>query len=275
MLSLLAAASLAFTIPDSEVIDLPTASNGVDYQLYVHVPPACREPQAKCPAVYMLDAEYSFALAATIVTHLADRQRIRPIVSVAIGYQDKSKYRYNRTRDYTPFPDSTPNNDPSRFVSGEGPAFRRVFAREIFPFVEASYPVLASNRTLIGHSYGGLFAVSTMIEEPDLFDNYLIVSPSLWYGEGRMMEQLRLASPDRKMPMRVYLAVGDWEQQPQTMHPMVGDARTLGEVLDRWGQQQVEYELAVLPEESHASVFPAALSNGLRKLFGVAFNPPD
>ena len=63
-----------FALPDTQVVDLPKASNGIDYQLYVHVPPACKSVAKKCPVVYMLDAEYSFPLAATIVTRTGDRR---------------------------------------------------------------------------------------------------------------------------------------------------------------------------------------------------------
>jgi hypothetical protein len=38
-------------LPDTEIVDLPKASNGIDYQLYVHVPPACKSVAKKCPSI--------------------------------------------------------------------------------------------------------------------------------------------------------------------------------------------------------------------------------
>lgn len=273
MFSLLVAAPLAFALPDTEVVEPPTAANGIDYQLYLHVPPACRTPEAACPAVYLLDAEYSFPLAASIATHLAERRRMPWVITVSIGYQDKTQYRPNRTRDYTPFPVNAEDGGPNQRGSGGGAAFRAVIRDEIIPFVEARYHPDPQQRTLVGHSYGGLFAVNTLLEEPDLFDNFIIVSPSLWYGGGHVLEQARQAPSRQKIgSMRVYLAVGEWEEQPENGRAMVSEARQLDRMFAAWGDAVIAHEIAVLPEESHASVFPAALSNGLRKLFGVAFN---
>lgn len=36
-------------------------------------------------------------------------------------------------------------------------------------------------RILVGHSRGGLFAVDTFVEQPELFNAYVAISPSLWW----------------------------------------------------------------------------------------------
>ena len=269
MLSLLAAAAVGFTVPDSEVVDLPQSTNGVSYELYVHVPPACRKRDAKCPAVYTLDAEYAFPLAATITTFLADRRRIRPVVVVSIAYPDKSHYRPNRTRDYTPFPVGAESDDPNERGSGGGEAFRAVIRDQIIPYVEVHWPVAPGGRTLVGHSYGGLFASNTLLKDPGLFDNYLIVSPSLWYGKNEIFARLKPAAPpQRATPAQVYLAVGSYEEQPERNHAMVTVARRMAQAMEGWGKPRVSYRFDVLKDETHASVFPSALSNGLRAFFG-------
>ena len=54
--------------------------------------------------------------------------------------------------------------------------------KELVPHVEANYPV-TQFRTLIGHSYGGLFTLFALAERPALFNYYLAIDPSMnWSG---------------------------------------------------------------------------------------------
>jgi hypothetical protein len=217
----------------------------------------------------MLDAEYSFALAANIISHLSARDRIPALISVAVGYRDKSQYRLNRTRDYTPFffPEGGYGAEVQK-VSGGGQLFLKFLRHEVVPHVERHYPASAHSRTLVGHSYGGLFAVYTWIDNPDLFDNYIIVSPSLWYAGGEPLKAVAKACSGRHFDGRkeIYLAVGDQEEQPQVGRAMVGDLRQLKKQLDHCESRNVATTIRIFEDETHASIFPAALSSGLRAI---------
>ncbi|WDI33103.1 alpha/beta hydrolase-fold protein [Hyphococcus flavus] len=262
------AEQIPFSIPNTEKIVLPVSANGIAYELYVHVPPACSH-SSQCPVVYMLDAEYSFALASTIITHLTDRNRIPPVISVAIGYPDKSHYRRDRTRDYTPFFHQTGGyGEEMQKVSGGGPAFLEVIKAEVIPFIEESFPAATTNRTLVGHSYGGLFASYAWMTAPDIFDNYIIISPSLWYADGAPLAAVRKACEDESVSeSNIYLAVGAYEEQPQNGRAMVSDLEALEEILSNCESRKVSTYMRVFEDETHASIFPAAFSTGLRKLF--------
>lgn len=263
-----------YAIPDTQILSLETASNGIDYELYVHVPSACREEGRRCPAIYMLDAEYSFALSAQIVTHLADRNRIGPVISVAIAYPDKSGYRLNRTRDYTPWFVPGDGYGPEyQKYSGGGPAFLKVVEEEIIPAVEAGFPVEKGRRTLVGHSYGGLFATHVWTKRPDIFDNYVIVSPSLWYADQRPLREVaeacaaNRADGENGRPARLLLAVGSLEEQPGRGRGMVTNLRQMRDMLANCPGRDVAARYLPVEGETHASIFPTALSNGIRWLF--------
>lgn len=175
------------------------------------------------------------------------------------------QYKLNRTRDYTPvFSPTGGYGAEVQKVSGGGPKFRSFIEKELVPFVDESYRTVPDDRSLVGHSYGGLFASWNLLSTPSLFQRYVIVSPSLWYRDRFMFEyQKERARKSRRLPARVYLAVGSREGNGD--HDMVVD-------LQRFAKQLRHYEgLAmksdVLDEETHNSVFPRALSNGLRFVF--------
>ena len=41
-------------------------------------------------------------------------------------------------------------------------------------------------RTIIGRSAGGLLAAEILFKKPHMFDNYILVSPSLWWDSGSL-----------------------------------------------------------------------------------------
>lgn len=67
---------------------------------------------------------------------------------------------------------------------GGAPQFLRVFKEEIIPLIDKSYRT-SNDRGIAGGSMGGLFVAYAMLEEPDLFTRYAMISPSLWYPWGR------------------------------------------------------------------------------------------
>ena len=59
---------------------------------------------------------------------------------------------------------------------------------ELIPFIENKYPV-TNFRTLIGHSYGGLFTVYTLINHSHLFSNYIAIDPSLDWDNQKLLKE--------------------------------------------------------------------------------------
>lgn len=256
------------TLPRTEVQFVPSRHvEGVTYELYVSLPRDYATGSTRYPVVYLLDADYSFAIARNVVEHLADRDRLPWMILVGIAYDGPPRYRLHRTRDYTPTHVPVGGYGPEwQRHSGGGPAFRRFLAEELVPFVERTYRT-TGERALVGHSYGGLFATWTAFTEPGLFDRYLIVSPSLWYDDRKVfeVEEAWAASRD-SLPARMYFAVGSREGNRRL--DMVGDLRELGRRMERRRYRGLDLRVEVLDGETHDSVFPRALSNGLRAIAG-------
>lgn len=265
-----ATAQAQVAINDSEITRPPVAANGIQYVLKVRVPQACRAEGVTCPAVYMLDAEYSFPLVSVMTEHLAQRSQLPDLILVGIGYEDVSTegYRMNRSRDYTPvFVAEGGYGAQYQVESGGAPDFLAAIADTIMPHVEAHYPVDTQNRTLVGHSYGGLFGAWTLQTRPDLFANYVLVSPSLWYDDGRFLVSMQDSPPETDVVARVYLAVGEYEEQPENGRAMVSDLLAFDAAIEAWDNPNAEHLARVFDGETHASIFPTAISSGLRALF--------
>lgn len=250
-------------IADTEVRALTAEHSGVDYQLYVRVPDVA-PPQGGFDVVYLLDADYSFLLARNISQHLADRDHLDRLLLVGIAYRGPDHaYRLNRTRDYTPTRSLAGGYGPMvQRHSGGGPDFARFLERELIPFVERSYPA-SSRRTLVGHSYGGLFASWMLITRPGLFQRFIIVSPSLWY-DGEMIFDLeaKLAQQPARLGASVYFGVGAREVGSERDMPAL--MRRFVRRLEARGDPSLRLASRVWEDETHNSIFPLALSTGLR-----------
>ena len=262
-----------FAIPNTEVRSLLSKSTGAKYELLIALPSDYRKTKKSYPVVYMLDADYSFALVRNVVQHLVERQDLPPLILVAIAYpgaaSSREIYRMNRTRDYTPVyaPDGGYGAEYQK-VSGGAQKFRAFFARELSPYIERRYRVDPGDRTLIGHSYGGLFAVYVLLTEPALFRRYIAVSPSLWYANrvALTMADSWAGAPVRP-GTRAFFAVGALENSNMT-----DDLNELVRKLRRKNTTGAQIGMQIFEKERHNSVFPAAVTRGLLSVFAT---PPD
>lgn len=103
----------------------------------------------------------------------------------------------NRTRDLTTSKINEKYGMPFKEENGAVVNFSKFVETELIPFIENKYPV-TSFRTLIGHSYGGLFTIYTLINHPQLFSNYIAIDPCLdWDNQKLLTEaQAKLSSND-------------------------------------------------------------------------------
>jgi predicted alpha/beta superfamily hydrolase len=151
-------------------------------KFYVQVPFSYNaEKDQKYPAVFILDGE-TFLPTVNDVQNYYSGGFMPEMVLVGIA-NDK-----NRVRDLTTSTITTKYGMPFNEKNGEADNFRKFIQEELIPFIESKYPV-TNYRTLIGHSYGGLFVISTLIHQPNLFANYLAIDPSLDWDNQRLIKE--------------------------------------------------------------------------------------
>ena len=74
--------------------------------------------------------------------------------------------------------------------TGGAEKFTEFIEKELIPFVEKNYPVTAY-RTLIGHSYAGLFTVNVLINHSQIFANYIAIDPSLDWDNQKLLKEAK------------------------------------------------------------------------------------
>ncbi len=265
------AAAKPYAIPNTQEQHIRSKFTGADYRLFISLPDGYSTSGKSYPVVYMLDADYSFALVRNVVQHFVERQDLPPLILVAIAYpgaaSSREVYRMNRTRDYTPVyaPDGGYGAEYQK-VSGGAARFRAFFARELTPYIERRYRASPSDRTIIGHSYGGLFATYVLLTEPELFRRYIAISPSLWYANRIALTMADdTADTTIKPGARAFFAVGALENSN-----MIDDLNELVRKLRRRDPAKLQISQQIFEKERHNSVFPGAVTRGLLTVFAPA-----
>lgn len=256
-----------YTLQNTEQRFLKSKSNGVDYKLYISYPESYKDSTLKkYPVLYLLDADYSFAIAKNIVDHLAQRSHLQEIIIVGIAYAGENKYRMHRTRDYTPTNSEELGvsfQEIQNKYSGGGKLFSKFIEHELIPYIDKELRT-TNFRAITGHSYGGLFSCWTLLSKPNLFNGYIVVSPSLWYDD-KLMFKITDKLSENKHKIKAYFTVGDREVNNQWNMPK--DLKQFVEKLRTKKINNLNIKFEIGENETHNSIFPSAMSNGLRFVF--------
>jgi predicted alpha/beta superfamily hydrolase len=127
-------------------------------------------PDEKFPVVYVLDPGNNLFATFGIVNYYSDMLKIMPrMIIVGIVSNDREK-------DYLP----TPSKEQP--TGGGADKFLRFINSELVTLIDSNYPA-NSERCIIGHSAGGLFAIYALENQPDLFNSFICIDPSLWYDD--------------------------------------------------------------------------------------------
>jgi predicted alpha/beta superfamily hydrolase len=70
---------------------------------------------------------------------------------------------------------------------GGSAAFRKFLRDELMPDVKARYRT-TDETAIVGESLAGLFVIETFLLEPDLFDTYIAIDPSLWWNDSALVK---------------------------------------------------------------------------------------
>ena len=98
--------------------------------------------------------------------------------------------RTNRTRDLTTSKVNMRRGSSFKKESGGAENFTEFMENELIPYIDNKYKSLG-HRTLIGHSYAGLFTINMLINHKHIFQNYIAIDPSLDWDNQKLLKQAK------------------------------------------------------------------------------------
>lgn len=227
---------------------------GESRRINVYLPPGYADAKdTKFPVLYMPDGGLAedFLHIAGLVQVSVGNGTMRPFVLVGIE-------NTQRRRDLTGPTESANDKKIAPKVGGSA-AFRAFIRTELMPEVAARYRT-TKETAVVGESLAGLFVVETFLLDPDLFDTYLAIDPSLWWNDEKLVRDAEERLKAKSLVVKsLYLATSDEKG-------IAGPTTRLADALAKFGQSGVAWHHEKMPNETHATIFHPAALKAFRKM---------
>jgi uncharacterized protein len=222
----------------------------------IYLPPGYNENDTvNYPVIYLLDgsADEDFIHIAGLVQFLNFPWVNKLPNSILVGIAN-----VDRRRDLT-FPTTIEKDKKDFPTTGGSEKFIDFIASELQPFIEKKFRTTPS-KTIIGQSLGGLLATEILFKKPQLFNKYIIVSPSLWWdNESLLKVPPKFLNPRFDNMISVFIAFGKEGKIMET------DAKSLVEIL-KLNPKKIKITSEYFTDENHASIMHNAVYKGLEAI---------
>ena len=248
----------------AHVIEISSTQLAEKRILNIYLPEGyIKDDTTRYPVVYLLDGsqdeDFIHIVGLYQFNNFSWINRVPKSIIVGIANVD-------RRRDFT-YP-TTILKDKERFkTAGKSTQFMGFIEKELQPYMEKNYKTNGS-KTIIGQSLGGLLATEILLKKPVLFNQYIIISPSIWWDNGSLLNlDSDILNKNYSQPTKVYVGVGKEGLTPSDIpRVMEVDANLLVEKLKKAENKNLRVYFDYLPEEDHATITHQAVFNALRLL---------
>jgi len=239
-----------------------------------HISWPFENPPQKWPVVYLTDANWFFGMVVDIVRNMAWFGNITDAIIVGIGYpENKDPQESWRDTIARRFYELSPVRDEGfetwvagvleRPLTGGAEDLLNFIRHELIPIIDEEFRTDPEKRILMGHSLGGTFAASTLLEAPSLFHCYILGSPFLSYGNGVVFKREdQYAKRNKKLAAKVHLWVGDREEA--LTETTLTDTIRFGTILESRKYKGLRLNRQIFSDLEHSEVIAPGFQAGLK-----------
>jgi predicted alpha/beta superfamily hydrolase len=207
----------------------------------------------KYPVLYVLDADGRDQHTVPTARFLFVNGKMPKAIIVGV-------FNIDRNHDFLP------DSSQAAPTGGGADNFLQFFKTELMPYINKNYKAEPFN-VLIGHSFGGVFVMHALLNDPDLFDAYIAIDPSFWY----------------KNEMQVKAAKNEFRNAKNWDKPIFISGRdssgmrgmgitSMQDVLKSSAPAALKWKIVSYENEDHGSVPFKSVYDGLRYIFDAGSN---
>jgi len=236
-----------------------------DRNINIYLPEEFNPTDAtKYPVIYILDGgvEEDFFHIAGIVRYNTQPWVERFPRSIVVGIENT-----NRRRDFTyavpdlNFLEKEGFKKESFPQYGGSEKYISFLKNELQPYIEKKYKA-NNNRTIIGESLAGLMSTEILLKEPEMFNQYIIISPSMWWGGEKLLKEADSLLKSRlKTTKNIYIGAPNKEEDVR----MYNEAEALYKILK--SNKNITVSFDYMPDELHSTAIHQGVYNGFKKLY--------
>lgn len=224
-----------------------------------------KEKNVNYPCVYLLDANFHFPTLASAIKQYEKGGLLPPMILVGIGYKSFKLMDSLRVRDYL-FPAALASDEMNAI--GGGKNFDKFIKNELIPSIDSTYRTNKTNRSLLGHSFGGYFSLFSLLNQTETknstFKNFTSASPSLWYNNFYMNRLVnKLQEKPYKDTLNIYLTVGGLENDEWNIQPV----NKIGQAIRQSNTKDINFQYKVFSELDHMDVSTISFLKSLQTFY--------
>ena len=258
---LIASITVSFAQPKGDPIvigqtfSLQSDVLGEERPYWIYLPDDYSPQENPVAVMYLLDGDGHFHHTSGIVSFLRSQNSIPNMMIVAIPNTT------DRTRDLTPPIEKDTDSKQQMPNAGKADNMLKFMKEELIPHIDQQYNT-NTYRTLVGHSFGGIFAVYTFLSDPGLFDSYIAISPSMWWDQQNLVDKATaFFDADPKLDNFFYMTMGNEDGE------MLGGAMKLAALFEENASDSFQWDFDVMKKETHGSVPHRSTYDGLEAIF--------
>ncbi|WP_298897218.1 alpha/beta hydrolase-fold protein [uncultured Psychroserpens sp.] len=196
---------------------------------------------------------------------------------ILVGISNRS----NRTRDLTTSKVEMRRGSAMHSETGDAEMFTSFLENELITHIDKNYPT-TTYRTLIGHSYAGLFTINVLLNHSHLFTNYIAIDPSLDWDNQKLLKEAKETLKTKNLEGKglfVALAAEQLHMQDAsvTIENLMEDTSEFSlfsrsiiefsQLVTSETQNELNFHWKVYPEDLHGTIPLPAMRDGLVTLF--------
>lgn len=220
-------------------------------EFQVHLPKKI-ESNEYLPIIFVFDAQWDsyYNLVISTIDYLVEVRELPKSIVVGIN-SEKRQY------ELTP----TPVNEDWKVPNLGGAKYlEEHLVSEVIPFLEQKYKV-ANFRMGIGHSLGGTFVINSLIDNQELFNVYIAISPNLELDDEEIILKIqRNLSNIENLNKLFFVTMGNsGNPDNQFLTPV----KKLDSILKTHNNDNFKWSFRVLNDYNHATTPLASLQEAL------------
>ena len=254
-----ASADVAVPLAIGETFVIQSAVLNEARRINIYIPPGYSEnPNSKVPVIYMPDGGITedFLHIAGLVEVLVNNGTMTQHLLVGIE-------NTQRRRDMTGPTENQTDKNIAPIVGGSA-EFRRFIREELKPAISRRYRV-TDDSSIVGESLAGLFVIETFLVDPELFNDFIAIDPSLYWNDEWLVKNTGALLASRAHRKTKLYITSSSDGNPDTVRDFVN-------VLAKAAPAGVIWHYESMPEEKHSTIYHPAALKAFRKEFGTNTN---
>tara|TARA_R110000868_G_scaffold163179_1_gene395320 strand:+ start:4392 stop:5543 length:1152 start_codon:yes stop_codon:yes gene_type:complete len=216
--------------------------------------------------IYVFDSQNRefFDYTSSILSFLPNNGKSFIVVGITSPFNEE--INYGRNNDLLPV--LTTEDSKKRFgtYSGNADNFIEFLLNEVVPCVDSNYRTLNS-KIAVGHSLGASFLLYSILKKPNLFSNYIAISPNLAYDNDFLTQKLMTFDYSKiKNNTFLYLSNADegidywkeWKSSREKLYNFYNN---------QLKTENITIKINEYPTKNHLNTFPPSLNDALEFYF--------